>query len=284
MLKHGFIYKWTNIENGKMYIGSHIGQYDDGYIGSGKYFKNSYNKNPNVFKREILISILSDNIKNDIKELEENLLFELNAADSEMYYNITNNYFGGDNFTGLNEIEKEKFKIKCKNNRNPPNDYDTWYKNVNMAKKKKCYQFDKDGNFIKEYDSLDMVCTLFKKNTKGNLASALKGKRNFWEKFRWSYTNVPNEIIIKNVGRKKGITDKKPREKRSVFTAITYKVHLINENHEIVKTFNSPTECSIYFNINKQILIKHLNGKITHVNYMKFIKGEKIKLIYNKTV
>lgn len=31
------------------YIGSHIGDINDGYIGSGKYFINAYNKNPEFF-------------------------------------------------------------------------------------------------------------------------------------------------------------------------------------------------------------------------------------------
>lgn len=34
----GFVYKWTNRINGKMYIGSHAGTIDDGYVGSGRAF------------------------------------------------------------------------------------------------------------------------------------------------------------------------------------------------------------------------------------------------------
>jgi len=37
----GFIYMWTNIENNRKYIGSHKGNIDDSYIGSGKRFKNA---------------------------------------------------------------------------------------------------------------------------------------------------------------------------------------------------------------------------------------------------
>jgi len=51
----GFIYKWTNLINGKMYIGSHKGTIDDGYIGSGKYFNHALNKyGIENFTREIL--------------------------------------------------------------------------------------------------------------------------------------------------------------------------------------------------------------------------------------
>lgn len=49
-----FVYKWTNIENGKFYIGKHMGTPDDGYISSGRSFLDCYWKNPFLFKREIL--------------------------------------------------------------------------------------------------------------------------------------------------------------------------------------------------------------------------------------
>lgn len=50
----GFIYIWRDSSNGKFYIGSHLGRVDDGYIGSGKYFKVAYNKRPECFKRRII--------------------------------------------------------------------------------------------------------------------------------------------------------------------------------------------------------------------------------------
>jgi hypothetical protein len=51
-----FVYKWTNIETGKFYIGKHKGTIDDGYISSGQTFLDVYWKNPNIFKREILFN------------------------------------------------------------------------------------------------------------------------------------------------------------------------------------------------------------------------------------
>ncbi len=53
-MEEAFVYKWTNIETGKFYIGYHKGQDDDGYISSGKRFMASYKANPNKFVREIL--------------------------------------------------------------------------------------------------------------------------------------------------------------------------------------------------------------------------------------
>ena len=40
----GFIYEWTNLINGKKYIGSHKGKIEDNYIGSGKLFKYAIKK------------------------------------------------------------------------------------------------------------------------------------------------------------------------------------------------------------------------------------------------
>jgi len=54
MEHYGFVYCWTNLENGMKYIGSHHGKIDDGYVGSSVYFIRSYRKSPELFSREIL--------------------------------------------------------------------------------------------------------------------------------------------------------------------------------------------------------------------------------------
>lgn len=51
----GFIYLTTNLINGKIYIGQHIGSVEDNYLGSGKHFKRAIKiYGENNFKREIL--------------------------------------------------------------------------------------------------------------------------------------------------------------------------------------------------------------------------------------
>lgn len=54
MNTESFVYKWTNIVSGKIYIGKHKGTEDDGYISSGKVFLACYYANPHEFKREII--------------------------------------------------------------------------------------------------------------------------------------------------------------------------------------------------------------------------------------
>jgi hypothetical protein len=54
MTHESFVYKWTNINTGKFYIGKHKGTPDDGYISSGKSFLDCYHAEPSMFKREIM--------------------------------------------------------------------------------------------------------------------------------------------------------------------------------------------------------------------------------------
>jgi len=85
----GFVYRWTNKTNGKWYIGSHNGTIDDGYVGSGIMFKTAYLKyGSDNFVREILY-------EGDLfRDEEERILIELDAAGSDLSYNMKNQAFG----------------------------------------------------------------------------------------------------------------------------------------------------------------------------------------------
>ena len=80
---------WENTLNSKKYIGSHKGNIDDNYIGSGIYFKKAYNKYKKYFKRHILY------IGVNYREYEDKLLKKLNVAKSNDYYNLKNDAIGG---------------------------------------------------------------------------------------------------------------------------------------------------------------------------------------------
>jgi hypothetical protein len=99
----GFIYMWENTLNSKKYIGSHKGNITDNYIGSGVYFKRSYNKNKEFFKRTILY------IGKNYRLYEEKILTKLNVAYSQEYYNLKNQAIGGWDHTNNNiEIIKKR--------------------------------------------------------------------------------------------------------------------------------------------------------------------------------
>ena len=83
-----FVYKWTKTD-GFWYIGFHKGSIDDGYISSGEYFLEDYNKNPDLWTREILAT----GTISEMYDYETKLLQESNAKDDSMSYNKHNNNF-----------------------------------------------------------------------------------------------------------------------------------------------------------------------------------------------
>lgn len=85
----GFVYMWTNKINNKKYIGSHIGDIDDGYIGSGKHFLNAIKKyGIENFERNILYYEYNDRYNLILKEY--NLIEEYNAVENNEFYNSIN--------------------------------------------------------------------------------------------------------------------------------------------------------------------------------------------------
>lgn len=69
-----------------MYIGSHKGQPDDGYIASGKLFLEYYHRDPDDFTREIL----AQGEYTEMRDIERRLQLEVDAARNPMYFNQSN--------------------------------------------------------------------------------------------------------------------------------------------------------------------------------------------------
>lgn len=85
----GFVYIWTNKMNGKAYIGAHRGKADDGYIGSGVYFRRAIERyGLDNFDRQILYYEFDSFERLFQKEFE--IINEYNAVKSRMFYNLTN--------------------------------------------------------------------------------------------------------------------------------------------------------------------------------------------------
>jgi hypothetical protein len=90
----GFVYKWTNKTNGKFYIGSHYGRTDDGYIGSGIYFRRAYKLNPEHFDRSILEFVQGS--RTVLQEREQHYLDMIdNLSNRDDCYNISPQSSGG---------------------------------------------------------------------------------------------------------------------------------------------------------------------------------------------
>jgi group I intron endonuclease len=101
----GIVYKWTNLINGKIYIGSHKGSQDDEYTASGIAIKNAFKKYGfENFKRDILY------YGKDFRELEEFILEEVDAINNPLYYNMKNGAIGGWDHTNTPEIIQKRNK------------------------------------------------------------------------------------------------------------------------------------------------------------------------------
>ena len=113
-----YIYKITNLINGKMYIGQHrTNNLDDGYMGSGKLIKRAIKKyGVENFKKEI------QGFYEDMEELNymERVLVDQTWVDREDTYNLV---IGGDQFRLFGSLSEEhKRKIGDGNrNKHPSN-------------------------------------------------------------------------------------------------------------------------------------------------------------------
>ena len=101
---NGFVYLWENTENKKMYIGSHLGNVNDGYVGSGVYFKRAFEKKPENFKRTIIYT------GNKFRDIETFILKSVDAANSDRFYNLKNDAVGGWSHCQSKEIKEKRGK------------------------------------------------------------------------------------------------------------------------------------------------------------------------------
>jgi hypothetical protein len=100
----GFVYCWINSSNSKYYIGSHKGNTNDGYVGSGKIFKRAYKKRPDVFEREILYT------GEYYREVEDLILKIFDVENDDKSYNLKAIGTGGCS-KGIKRSEETKDKM-----------------------------------------------------------------------------------------------------------------------------------------------------------------------------
>lgn len=105
MRRYNYIYKITNLTNGKIYIGKHsTDNLDDGYFGSGKLIKQSIQKRGiENFKKEYLV--FTDN-EERLNWFERYYIKKYKTYNSSNGYNLTK---GGDGTLGMTSPNKGKF-------------------------------------------------------------------------------------------------------------------------------------------------------------------------------
>lgn len=104
---YGYIYKTTNIINGKIYIGQHKAtKFDPTYFGSGKHFLNALKKyGVDSFSCEILEWCETQSLANS---RERFWIAYYNAKDRSVGYNITD---GGEGWKGAHHSKETREKI-----------------------------------------------------------------------------------------------------------------------------------------------------------------------------
>ena len=115
-MQEAFVYCWTDHITNKLYVGSHKGSPDDGYICSSKYFNEEYNKRPQDFTRQIVAS----GEAKLMRSFEATLLKAVNARDDLGFYNLHN---GDGEFTTagthLTDAHKKKISARVKGENHP---------------------------------------------------------------------------------------------------------------------------------------------------------------------
>lgn len=81
-----FVYTWTNTETNQLYIGSHKGTPDDGYVCSSKPMLEDYMHDRSVFKRQIVATGSFD----DMRAFEATLLDAFDVKNDASFYNQHN--------------------------------------------------------------------------------------------------------------------------------------------------------------------------------------------------
>lgn len=231
----GFVYKWTNNITSKMYIGSHKGTIDDGYIGSGKKFNIAVDKyGIENFDREILEYIPN---KEEILLREQYYLDKVNAAYNDEYYNKHPRAGGGFAHINNDPVLKAKYakqaaiKMKAwiKENGHPKGMLDKNHtaktKDV-LSKKSKIwtmeniavpvYQFAYDGTFIKKHDSITEAAKSVN-GSPSNIKYTCEGKFRNAYRYQWSYENVSPGVISTKYTRGK----KQVKTPAGIFNTIT---------------------------------------------------------------
>lgn len=94
---YGYIYKTTNLINGKIYVGKHhYDGFDRNYYGSGKYLWNAIHK---YGKENFSVEMLDTaNSRAELNDKEQYWIRKLNSKDKRVGYNLT---YGGDGMSPM---------------------------------------------------------------------------------------------------------------------------------------------------------------------------------------
>lgn len=102
----GYIYKTTNLVNGKIYIGKKRGEFTASYKGSGKYLKNALNK---YGKDNFSVEVIEYCENLDSQNERERYWIAYYRSLNTPMYNIADGGDGGDLVSCLSDEDRKKF-------------------------------------------------------------------------------------------------------------------------------------------------------------------------------
>ena len=89
----GFIYMWHDLKRNMYYIGSHMGDENDGYVCSQARMRNARTRRPDTFKRIVIQYIINDDRDLLLKEERKWLSLIQNDELNVRFYNACKNVF-----------------------------------------------------------------------------------------------------------------------------------------------------------------------------------------------
>lgn len=154
-------------------------------------------------------------------------------------------------------------------------------------KRKNCIvinMFNKDGVFLQSFDSVYSANESLNYNSVGNLHSAASGSRNYAAGFRWSFSKIPNVLVVgkqrnyKSTGKQKNPSNHK--------NTIYKQIEQYDLKHNLLHTWNNRQEIQDHLDISAQMISHVVNGRTKNKDgeYKGFIwkKGKQITIVkYN---
>lgn len=110
----GFVYCWTDKKTNILYVGSHKGHIEDGYICSSKYMLEEYNKRPEDFSRQIV----AEGNWLEMRILESKILMGFDVKNDDKFYNMHNS--DGNFYLKFHTKESKKKISKSKTGKKRP--------------------------------------------------------------------------------------------------------------------------------------------------------------------
>lgn len=224
--KYKFIYKTTNLVNGKIYIGQHATDIiRDGYKGSGIALKNAFKKyGRNNFKLEILEFYEGDS-KEEFNELEQKYVEKFDSTNPEKGYNRTlccgGGYIGEEAYKNRHyrhsKEAKEKIsrankgkvvsrysieasrlsnigKVNYHNESKEKSQEERVQKKISRKRERRVCQYTLEGEFIQEWDSINEAGrSLGLDKTASSIRIACKDWNRTAKGFKWKYKETDEE-------------------------------------------------------------------------------------------